>query len=302
MTRKIAFLLYIVAALMLFVQCGDDEDSDEARVRQFPSNVPMEGDPESDPVAFDPTKDRELQEYNLRLEAMRERTTSRFTCDTLALMEWMIDNMEEGTYLSEFDKVYSYSYPRAAVMYLDKGQDSTRLLAIVAKSREGERLIEIDNIIGYDQSFIDLDSTELGTAFFYLSMFHCADDQFREVWDHVIPRHGGFNRLSQHTWKYNGTPYIKTNFHYARGVGHFDYNFFMIGGWDSIPHMLMTYEGINFKRTMINYNDDEYPDYQEYVFFDDGQDAVPVDSVPFYWDVERELYVNARNSRQTRPY
>ena len=70
------------------------------------------------------------------------------------------------------------------------------VFGVIARSKPGERLIEVKNIVGYDQSFIDLDSTELGTAFFYLVLFKCENSSFNVVWESPIPSHGGFNFLS----------------------------------------------------------------------------------------------------------
>ncbi|MCK7522195.1 MAG: hypothetical protein MZV64_33245 [Ignavibacteriales bacterium] len=62
-------------------------------------------------------------------------------------------------------KHLTYNIPKSAVIYYDKNY----ILGIIAKSREGERLIEVKNIIGYDQSFIDLDSIETWNGFLLLN-------------------------------------------------------------------------------------------------------------------------------------
>lgn len=175
-------------------------------------------------------------------------------------------------------------------------------MGIVAKSKEGERLIEVKNIVGYDQSFIDLDSTELGTAFFFLTLFECKDKSLRAVWKSPIPSHGGFNTFEMKYWKHKNIPYIRVNFHYAQGIGHIVYNYFFINGIKSKPHLMMTYEGINFKRTIADVNDDNYPDYYEYLYYDLGNRVFPKDSVAFRWDLVKKIYINTRNSRQTRLY
>ena len=64
----------------------------------------------------------------------------------------------------------------------------------------------------------------------------------------------------------------------------------------------MTYEGINFKRTIFNANDDKYPDYYEHIYYDLGDRVFSRDSVAFVWDVKDSVYVNSRNKRQKRPY
>jgi hypothetical protein len=122
------------------------------------------------------------------------------------------------------------------------------------------------------------------------------------VWESVIPSHGGFNTFSIEKWKYQNIPYIRVNFHYAQGIGHIDYNYFLPDGLTSKPHLLMTYKGINFQRSITNYNNDKYPDYYEYLYYDSGKRVEAVDSIPFIWNQPKNAYINTRNSRQTRPY
>jgi hypothetical protein len=76
----------------------------------------------------------------------------------------------------------------------------------------------------------------------------------------------------------------------------------LIDGIANKPHLLMTYEGINFKRTIANVNDDEFPDYYEYIYYDSGNRIIEKDSVSFIWNIKDSVYVNTRNHRQTRPY
>jgi len=92
------------------------------------------------------------------------------------------------------------------------------------------------------------------------------------------------------------------NFHYAQGIGHIDYNYFFIDGITNQPHLLMTYEGINFKRTIANLNEDEFPDYYEYLFYDLGNKVFTKDSIGFIWNSVKNVYVNTRNNKQTRLY
>ena len=68
------------------------------------------------------------------------------------------------------------------------------------------------------------------------------------------------------------------------------------------PHLLMTYKGIDFQRTIANVNNDKFPDYYEYLYYDLPNRIYAADSIPFYWDVKDSVYVNTRNHRQTRPY
>jgi len=271
----------ILGLLFLNVNCGDGEDSSQLIEQQ---------------VEYSPDKDMDIQKYNV---AEERKYSSRSTpCDTLSLAEYVLDNYPSGSYLVTFDKTDTYSIPRYAVMYLKNDY----ILALIATSRPGERLIEVKNIVGYDQSFILLDSTKLGTAFFYLTLFDCSNGSFEQIWEVPVPNHGGFNNFSLSRWSYKRTPYVSINFHYARGIGHINYNYFMVNGWDNPPHLMMTYFGISFKRTITNYNNDEFPDYYEYAFFDLPDRIAVVDSVPFIWDIKNNVYVNTRNKKQTRLY
>jgi hypothetical protein len=250
-------------------------------------------------VENSPQKDADIQRYNL--EERKKKTQVRTPGDTIAIIEYVLNNYPEGTYLINFDKTLTYNIPQPALIYTRQG-DNLFAFGIVARSKPGERLIETKNIIGYDQSYIDLDSTKLGTAFFYLCLFQCSNDQISTVWEAPIPSHGGFNKISMQKWDYNGTPYVEINFHYAQGVGNINYNYFLTNGLMAFPHLLMTYNGINFRRTIYNYNNDKYPDYLEYLYIDTGDKVIARDSIPFVWSVRDSLYINTRNKKQTRPY
>ncbi len=282
--KKIApFILLLSISLVLF-SCG--KKSGETTT---PGNQ----------AAYSPAKDQTIQQYNL---GVKERQAKhRSPCDTLSLLSYVIHNYPEGSYLVDFDKTLTFNIPKPAVIYLNE-KDGLYILAVIANSKPGERLIEPKNVVGYDQSFVDLDSTKLGTAFFYLTLFKCDDGTFAKVWEDPIPNHGGFNRMWMDRWKYNGTPFVRVDFHYARGIGHIDYNYFFINGLTKLPHLLMTYEGIDFKRTIANVNNDKYPDYYEYLYYDLPNRIYAKDSIAFVWDVKDSVYVNTRNHRQTRPY
>lgn len=244
-------------------------------------------------------KDEDIQRYNLGVS--RSQSEEQGPCDTLDIKEYVINNYPTGTYLVDFDKTLTYNVPRSAVIYYNDG-GKEYIFALIARSKPGKRYIEPKNIVGYDQSFIDLDSTNLGTAFFYLTLFKCESNQLSVVWETPVPSHGGLNRMYMEKWKYRGTPYVKIDFHYARGIGHIDYNYFLVDGIENEPHLLMTYKGIDFKRTVANVNNDKYPDYYEYVYYNTGKGISLVDSVAFTWNTKDSLYVNTRNKRQTRPY
>ncbi len=279
------FLLLLIP--VLFFSCGKEKKENIPAAKQY------------DGAAYSPEKDAEIQRYNL--EVKERRASGRTPYDTLSLISYVLNNYPTGTYVLNIDKTLTFNIPRAAVIYMHR-KEGLYVLAVIARSKPGERLIEPKNIIGYNQSYIDLDSTKLGTAFFYLSMFKCTGGTFLPVWEAPVPSHGGFNNIMMKTWNYNGTPFVKLDFYYARGSGHIDYNYFLINGPASYPHLLMTYKGINFERTLANVNNDIYPDYYEHIFYDTGRRVYSDDSVAFVWNRKDGLYVNTRNKRQTRPY
>ncbi len=277
-------ILLLIFSLFLF-SCGEKKEDKNIAGKQ-------------NEAAYSPDKDLRIQNY--KLEQQKKQAARRFPCDTIALKEFVLSHYPEGTYLVDFDKTLTYNIPKSAVIYPENYPGY--IFGIIAKSKSGERFIEPKNIVGYNESFIDLDSTKLGTAFFYLVLFQCNNNSFDVVWESVIPSHGGFNTFSVNDWSYNNTPYIRVNFHYAQGIGHIDYNYFLLNGLTSKPHLMMTYKGINFKRTITNYNNDKYPDYYEYLYYDSGKKVEAVDSIPFVWNPVKTAYVDTRNAKLTRPY
>ncbi len=258
---------------------------------------------ESGDAATSQSKDEELREYNLQVQ--KEQTKNRFPCDTISLKEYILNNYEAGTYLVEFDKTFTYNIPKPAVIYF---KDTTNyVLAVIAKSKPGERNIETKNVIGYESSFINLDSTKLGTAFFWLTLFECNDGEFIRLWESEVPIHGGFNRMSIKTWRPKNIKYVELNYEDGIISGHRNYNFYMIDGWKKPPHLMETYVGLTHKRTMANINNDKFPDYWEYRFtshfWEDSLRTIKlIDSIPFYWSTKRNLYITDKNPRWFRKY
>jgi hypothetical protein len=254
-------------------------------------------------AATSASKDQELREYNL--DVQKEQAKTRFACDTISLQEYVLGNYEKGTYLVQFDRTFTYNIPKPAVIYFQDG--GNYVLAVIAKSKPGERNIEAKNVIGFESSYINLDSTKLGTAFFWLTLFECKDGEFSRVWESEVPIHGGFNRMSIKTWKPKNIKYVELNFEDGIISGHRNYNFFAVDGWRNPPHLMESYVGITHKRTFNNVNNDKFPDYWEYRFsgsqWQDSLYAIRViDSVPFYWSTKRQLYITDRNPRWFRKY
>ncbi|MCX7875982.1 MAG: hypothetical protein N2321_07440 [Melioribacteraceae bacterium] len=258
---------------------------------------------ETGDAATSQSKDEELREYNLSVE--KGQTQNRFPCDTISLKEYILNNYEAGTYLVEFDKTFTFNIPKSAVIYF---KDTTNyVLAVIAKSKPGERNIEAKNVIGYESSFINLDSTKLGTAFFWLTLFECNDGEFKRIWESEVPIHGGFNKMSIKTWKPKNIKYVELNYEDGIISGHRNYNFYLIDGWKNPPHLMETYVGLTHKRTMTNINNDKFPDYWEYRFtshfWEDSLHTIKlIDSIPFYWSTKRKLYITDKNPRWFRKY
>lgn len=246
-------------------------------------------------------KDKDIRTYNLDVE--KDEARRRTPCDTLALKEYILDNYPSGDYLVEFDKTFTYSIPRSAVLYY-KGEDRKQyIFAVIAKSKPGERFIEAKNVVGYESSFINLDSTKLGTAFFFLTLFECdQDNMFHAIWEAEVPIHGGFNSMKVKTWRPKNILYIEMNYEDGIISGHRNYNFYFVDGIRSAPHLMETYEGLAHLRTMANVNEDKYPDYYEYRFIDSANYIAIRDSIPFYWEPKRELYITKYNRRWFRYY
>ncbi len=282
---KINFLIIILSALILSACSEKSEQGGDA--------------------ATSDAKDRELQEY--KLEVAKAQAKARFPGDTISLRDYIRDSYPAGTYLVEFDRTLTFNIPKPAVIYY-RG-DNNYIFAVIAKSKPGERNIETKNIVGYESSFINLDSTKLGTAFFWLTLFsYDKDGNFSRIWESEVPRHGGFNSMSLNRWGPNNTLYVDLNFEDGIISGHLDFNFFMVDGITQPPHLMETYVGIVSKRVIDDVNHDKYPDYKEYLFnttkwkLDSLYQVRIIDSIPFYWSVKKQLYINDRNKRWFRKY
>ncbi|HKI77665.1 MAG TPA: hypothetical protein VKA26_03910 [Ignavibacteriaceae bacterium] len=288
MKKFILILVTIALIILAFLLVKSCYESGNKKSKVFGDNI-----------SNTPKNDKDIQAYNLSVK--RSQSASALPCDTLDVVEYVLKNYAAGSYLLNFDKTLTYNVPKPAVIYYHENEKQY-IFGIVARSKPGERLIEPKNIVGYDQSFIDLDSTELGTAFFYLTLFECNNNKLFVVWEAPVPSHGGLNRMFLEKWNFRGIPYIKIDFHYARGTGHIDYNYFFLHGITQEPHLLMTYKGINFKRTLANINNDNFPDYYEFVYYDTGRRIFVADSIGFTWNNNDSLYVSSRNRNMTRPY
>ncbi len=254
---------------------------------------------ETGDAATSTAKDEEIRQYNIGIE--KRQVPNRFPCDTISLKEYILKSYEPGTYLVEFDRTYTFNIPKSAVIYFnDAGKNY--ILSVIAKSKPGERNIETKNVVGFESSFITLDSTKLGTAFFWLTLFECKDGEFVRHWESEVPIHGGFSRMSIKNWTPKNIKYVELNYQDGIISGHRNYNFFMIDGWTKPPHLLETYVGIVHKRVMTNLNNDKFPDYFEFRFLEDSLRIRVLDSIPFFWNERRQLYVTDKNPRWFRRY
>jgi hypothetical protein len=254
---------------------------------------------EGDDPEVSSVKDKSIQEYNIEQE---KKISGKGTpCDTVALRKYVLDNYPAGTYLVGFDRTFTYSLAKEAVIYFDHS-GKKYIYALIAKSKTGERFVDKNNLIGYESSFINLDSTKLGTAFFYLTLFTCENERFNYIWESEVPIHGGFNSMRLKKWGSNNTFYVELNFEAGIISGHRNFNYFMIDGIENPPHLLETYLGIVHKRVLTNVNNDKYPDYLEYRFIDDSLSIRELDSIPFYWSEKKQLYITDKSSRWFRKY
>lgn len=250
-------------------------------------------------AATSTAKDESIREYNI--DVQKSQAKNRFPCDTISLQEYVMANYEPGTYLVRFDKTYTFNIPKQAVIYFRDG-NSNFILSVIAKSKPGERNIEAKNVTGYESSFINLDSTKLGTAFFFLTLFECKESQFERIWESEVPIHGGFNRMTIKTWSPKNIKYVEMNYEDGIISGHRNYNFFLVDGWRKPPHLLETYVGIVHKRTLATVNNDKFPDYYEFRFIEDSLRIRVRDSISFYWSERRQLYITDKNPRWFRKY
>lgn len=258
---------------------------------------------ESGDAATSSAKDEQIREYNI--DVQKEQTQNRFPCDTISLKEYVLSSYEKGTYVVQFDRTFTYNVPKEAVVYFKDGGDF--ILAVIAKSKQSERLIETKNVVGFESSYINLDSTKLGTAFFWLTLFECKDGMFERLWESEVPIHGGFNRITIKNWRAKNMKYVELNYEDGIISGHRNYNFFLTDGWRKPPHLLESYVGIAHKRTIANVNNDKFPDYFEFRFtgnsWQDSLYAIRIlDSIPFYWSEKRSLYITDKNQRWFRKY
>lgn len=277
-------IFIIIVLLMGLTYCGIGSDRDAGTTGDKPE--------------LSASKERDIREYNLDIQ--KEQSKNRKPCDVISLKEYIMDNYPSGTFLVEFDRTYTYSLPKPAVVEYKKGGHF--IFAVIAKSKEGERAIETKNIVGYESSFINLDSTKLGTAFLFLTCFECKDNEFEKLWESEVPIHGGFNFIKIKKWKAKNIVYVELNFEAGIISGHRNFNYFMINGIREKPHLLETYEGIAYKRTLADVNNDKYPDYYEYRFVDTIDYVRLIDSIPFYWSEKKQRYVTDVSRRWWRKY
>jgi len=275
--------IFIIILSLIFLSCDGEE-----RVDNRPE--------------FSEAKERDIRTYNI--EVAKNLSKNRSVCDTLALEEFIIDTYPAGTYLIKFNKTSVYNVPKKAVIYYkDKCNKNQYIFACIVKSKECERFVEPNNIIGYDASFINFDSTKLGTALFYLTLFECnKNNSFRLVWEKIVPSQGGFNSMRLKKWRIKNALYVEMNFNDGIISGHRNYNYFIQDSIENEPHLLETYDGIGHKRTLANNDDNIFPDYYEYRFIHDSTSIGVRDSIPFFWENKKQLYVTAVNKNWYREY
>src|ERR1035437_1558772 len=200
------YFLYIINIVLLSIwlfSCNSKKEEEN----KYSENYQVENSPQ---------RDADIQRYNL--EVRKKIATSRTPGDTIAIIEYVLNNYPKGTYLINFDKTLTYNVPQPALIYSNQG-GNIFIFGVIARSKPGERLIETKNIIGYDQSYVDLDSTKLGTAFFYLCLFQCVNDQITTVCEAPIPSNGGFKNIRCRNGNIMEPPLLIFIFIMRRGLG-----------------------------------------------------------------------------------
>lgn len=122
------------------------------------------------------------------------------------------------------------------------------------------------------------------------------------MWEAPIPSHGGFNKFSTRNWSPKAITYIEVNFNYGQGVGNINYNYFLVDGIRNQPHLLITYNGINFRRTLADLNNDKFPDYYEHIFYSLPDRIIHQDSVAFVYNQKDSFYYSTEGKKITRRY
>lgn len=250
-----------------------------------------------DTAADDASTDVSIQEYILRERIKTART--RFDGDTLDLMQHILDNYEPGSYLADIDNPNSNVQKQSAVIYV-KEKAGTYVFAMIVKSIIQEKLVEAENFIGYDASFVDYDSTKLGTAGFYLTLFKNEGKDFTKLWETLIPASGGFNNFYYESWGNYKIPSVRCRFYNAVIIGADDYSYFLVNGIESPPHLLNTYDGFAKRRRIADINKDSIPDYYEWSVIVTDSLRQWIDSTGFIW--KDSVYVNTRNPKQKRKW
>lgn len=248
-------------------------------------------------VADDQSVDMSIQEFVIR-EKMKN-AVSRFAGDTLDLALHVIKDYPPGSYLADLDNISTNFAKKGAVIYFtEKGKKY--VFALIVKSMEGGKLIEIDNFTGYNSSFVDYDSTNLGTAFFFLTLFSYDSSDFTKVWEEIIPQSGGLMNFTYSTWGKLKIPFVNVHFFSAPQLSNDEYKFFLVNGLENKPHLLNVYEGHIRRRRVADINQDSIPDYYEWRVFYTDSSRTFLDSIGFIW--KDTVYVNTRNPRMTRKY
>lgn len=248
-------------------------------------------------VAENKEADLSIQEYVIR-EKMKT-AVNRFPGDTLDLALYVIKNYPSGSYLAELDNASINEARKSAVLY-HTANGKKYVFAIIGKSMEGGKLIEMDNFTGYNSSYVDYDSTSLGTAHIYLSLFSYEGSDFTLIWEEIIPQSGGLMNFSLRNWDSKNIPYVSVYFYSAPQLSSDEYTYFLINGIEAKPHLLNLYDGHIRRRTLANINNDSIPDYYEWRVYYTDSSRVFLDSIAFIW--KDSVYFNSRNPRMTKKY
>lgn len=236
---------------------------------------------------------KKMTEYDLSRQ--KSQIKERHNCDTISINEFIAKNYPVGCYLLKNDRKNKNDLPGYAVIYY-----YDYIFALITYSKEGEKTVDPKNIVGYSSSLKILDSAKLGTSLINLTLFKCDKGSLKKIWESIAPIHAGFSNLSMELWIERNIRYIKATFEDATIRGHRNFNYFFINGIENEPLLLETYEGIDMKRNLANINNDNFPDFYEYIYLKNKDKIVKLDSIAFVW--KDGFFVSAKNPQIKRKY
>lgn len=116
---KLSSLIYPIIILILLLLLG----CENKQVKQEKVNY-------QEQAAYDLSKDADIQRYNL--DVMKQKARERSPCDTIAVVEFILNNYPSGTYLLNFDRTLTYNIPKPALIYFTNTDGNKYVFAAIA--------------------------------------------------------------------------------------------------------------------------------------------------------------------------